>query len=91
MHHDSIGSFVVLQNNRYDGQAGVVGWQLQQQLADLKVFLVGAGALGCEFLKNFALMGIGTGPKGQVRLYDHWADCGIRIPPEAATCQACCT
>ena len=45
-----------------------MGWQLQQQLADLKVFLVGAGALGCEFLKNFALMGIGTGPKGQVRL-----------------------
>ena len=47
-----------------------MGWQVQQQLADLKVFLVGAGALGCEFLKNFALMGIGTGPKGQVRLYD---------------------
>ena len=81
----------MLQNNRYDGQAGVVGWQVQQQLADLKVFLVGAGALGCEFLKNFALMGIGTGPKGQVRLYNDWADCVIWILPYTATYQARCT
>ena len=74
----------MLQNIRYDGQAGVVGWQLQQQLADLKVFLVGAGALGCEFLKNFALMGIGTGPKGQVRLCETWAACGFWALLEAA-------
>lgn len=26
----------------------------------LKYFVVGAGAIGCELLKNFAMMGIGT-------------------------------
>jgi molybdopterin/thiamine biosynthesis adenylyltransferase len=32
--------------------------------------MVGAGALGCEFLKNFALMGIATGAAGLVTLTD---------------------
>ena len=36
----------------------------------LQVFLVGAGALGCEFIKNFAMMGLGTGQKGQVTITD---------------------
>ena len=33
---------------------------LQAKLEKLAVFLVGAGALGCEFLKNLALMGVAT-------------------------------
>ena len=36
----------------------------------LQVFLVGAGALGCEFIKNFAMMGLGVGSKGQVTVTD---------------------
>ncbi|KAK9849259.1 hypothetical protein WJX84_002174, partial [Apatococcus fuscideae] len=63
-------SEVAPQGNRYDGQAAVIGHTLQQKLADLKVFLVGAGALGCEFLKNFALMGVGVGPNGSVTVTD---------------------
>ena len=35
----------------------------------LQVFLVGAGALGCEFIKNFAMMGLGVGT-GQVTITD---------------------
>lgn len=35
----------------------------------LQVFLVGAGALGCEFIKNFAMMGLGVG-QGQVTVTD---------------------
>ena len=34
------------------------------------MFLVGAGALGCEFLKNLALMGVATDGKGQVTVTD---------------------
>jgi ubiquitin-activating enzyme E1 len=49
----------------------VFGRSLQQQLQGLKLFLVGAGALGCEFLKNFAMMGIGCGSeKGLVTVTD---------------------
>lgn len=36
----------------------VFGKQIQEKLAQSNIFLVGAGALGCELLKNFALMGI---------------------------------
>ena len=45
---------------RYESQVAVFGAEFQRKLARQRVFLVGAGALGCEFLKAFALMGIGT-------------------------------
>ncbi|KAK6145241.1 hypothetical protein DH2020_022061 [Rehmannia glutinosa] len=44
-------------NSRYDAQISVFGSKLQKKLEDAKVFVVGSGALGCEFLKNLALMG----------------------------------
>ena len=47
--------------SRYDSQIMVIGRTLQQQLGDMNTFLVGAGAIGCEMLKNFALMGISCG------------------------------
>ena len=57
-------------NSRYDAQIAVFGSKLQQKLEDAKVFLVGAGALGCEFLKNLALMGVSCGPKGKLIVTD---------------------
>ena len=45
---------------RYESQIAVFGAEFQRRLARQRVFLVGAGALGCEFLKAFALMGVGT-------------------------------
>eukprot|EP01012_Entosiphon_sulcatum_P009048 TRINITY_DN14_c0_g1_i1.p1 TRINITY_DN14_c0_g1~~TRINITY_DN14_c0_g1_i1.p1 ORF type:complete len:998 (-),score=166.39 TRINITY_DN14_c0_g1_i1:338-3331(-) len=56
-------------NCRYDGQIAVFGQGFQGKLLHTNNFLVGAGALGCEFLKNFALMGIGCGA-GQVIVTD---------------------
>lgn len=41
-----------------------------EQIRGGRVFLVGAGALGCEYLKTFALMGIGAGGKGVVTITD---------------------
>uniref|UniRef100_A0A7R9V7B7 E1 ubiquitin-activating enzyme n=1 Tax=Chlamydomonas euryale TaxID=1486919 RepID=A0A7R9V7B7_9CHLO len=55
---------------RYDAQVAVLGRSMQTKLAALNVFLVGAGALGCEFLKNFAMMGIATAGPGRVTVTD---------------------
>lgn len=59
-----------LQGTRYDSQIAVFGKSVQSRLEDVKLFLVGAGALGCEFIKNFACMGIATGASGLVTLTD---------------------
>ena len=45
---------------RHEGQVLVFGRSFQQRLSQLKLFLVGSGALGCEFIKNLALMGVAT-------------------------------
>jgi len=55
---------------RYDGQIAVFGKEFQDNIANMKQFLVGAGAIGCEMLKNWALMGLGTGPNGKVSVTD---------------------
>ncbi|CCK71076.1 E1 ubiquitin-activating protein UBA1 KNAG_0G00180 [Huiozyma naganishii CBS 8797] len=58
-------------NSRYDNQIAVMGLQFQQKLANSKVFLVGAGAIGCEMLKNWALVGLGSGPQGHIVVTDN--------------------
>ncbi|KAK1518191.1 ubiquitin-activating enzyme E1 [Colletotrichum paranaense] len=55
---------------RYDGQIVVFGREYQEKIANLRQFLVGAGAIGCEMLKNWAMIGLGTGPKGQITVTD---------------------
>ncbi|KAH0577683.1 Ubiquitin-conjugating enzyme E1 [Spironucleus salmonicida] len=49
-----------LRNNRYDGQIAAFGIKKQQMIQNQSVFLVGAGALGCELIKLFALSGACT-------------------------------
>ncbi len=56
--------------SRYDGQIAVFGSQYQEHLSNVKQFLVGAGAIGCEMLKNWAMIGLGTGPKGKIFITD---------------------
>lgn len=46
--------------NRYDAQIAVFGRQFQERLSQLNGFVVGAGAIGCELLKLFALMGVSS-------------------------------
>ena len=55
---------------RYDGQIMLFGRDFQKRLQKLKYFLVGAGAIGCEMLKCWALMGLGTGPDGFIHVAD---------------------
>jgi len=44
--------------SRYNEQIQIFGKDVQNKLASLNIFLVGCGAIGCEYLKNFTMMGI---------------------------------
>lgn len=57
-------------NGRYDGQIAVFGREFQDKITNVRQFLVGAGAIGCEMLKNWAMVGLGTGPRGHVTVTD---------------------
>ncbi|XP_062349731.1 ubiquitin-like modifier-activating enzyme 6 [Cinclus cinclus] len=69
---EKVGSEEFLpRGDRYDALRACIGDSLCQKLHDLNVFLVGCGAIGCEMLKNFALLGVGTGQdKGLVTITD---------------------
>ena len=55
---------------RYDSQSLIFGPELTERLTKLNYFLVGAGAIGCEMLKNWALMGVGCNPTATITITD---------------------
>ncbi|CAN3360773.1 ubiquitin-activating enzyme E1 1 [Diutina catenulata] len=57
--------------SRYDAQVAVFGQAFHDKLANLRVFLVGSGAIGCEMLKNWAMMGLGSGADGRITVTDN--------------------
>ena len=58
-------------NCRYDDQIAIFGKNFQERLSNLNIFMIGAGALGCEFLKIFSLMGIGTNKNKFITVTDN--------------------
>ena len=58
-------------NCRYDDQIKIFGRETQEKLGAVKTFMIGAGALGCEYAKAFALMGLGCGATGSVTVTDN--------------------
>jgi molybdopterin/thiamine biosynthesis adenylyltransferase len=46
--------------HRSDGLRICLGDDMINNLANCKLFMVGAGAIGCELLKNYAMCGVGT-------------------------------
>jgi ubiquitin-activating enzyme E1-like protein 2 len=57
--------------NRYDAQNICLGGQLSNKLANSKLFMIGAGAIGCEMLKNYALLGVSAGEQGKITVTDN--------------------
>ena len=58
---------VAPRGTRYDSQCIIFGHAMQSQLHRLNMFLVGAGAIGCEIMKNWALMGVSCDSNGSSR------------------------
>ena len=52
--------FVDENDDRYFEQISIFGKDIQKKLYDLQLFIIGSGAIGCEVLKNFAMMGVST-------------------------------
>jgi ubiquitin-activating enzyme E1 len=55
---------------RYDGQVAVFGRNFQEKISNHRQFLVGSGAIGCEMLKNWSMMGLASGPSGVIHVTD---------------------
>jgi len=67
---DNTPADVAPKNCRYDSQIAVFGAAAQERILKLNYFLVGAGAIGCEMLKNWAMMGVGCGEGGHIHITD---------------------
>lgn len=48
----------------------MLGTDLVSKIKNCKLFMIGAGAIGCELLKNYAMLGLGTGKEGHIILTD---------------------
>ncbi|KAH0786912.1 ubiquitin-activating emzyme E1 [Histomonas meleagridis] len=59
-----------LKGDRYDAYRIVFGNEQQDKMEQLRYFMIGAGAIGCEVLKNWALMGVGCSGHGKVIVTD---------------------
>lgn len=64
-------SFKEKKESRYSHQISIFGEETQKKLENLNLFLIGAGAVGCELLKYFAMMGISTSKKSKLIVTDH--------------------
>ncbi|KAI0081689.1 ubiquitin activating enzyme [Panus rudis PR-1116 ss-1] len=56
--------------SRYDAQIAVFGKTFQEKIQNHRQFLVGSGAIGCEMLKNWSMMGLASGPNGVIHVTD---------------------
>ena len=60
-----------LKNCRYDDQIAIFGNEIQDKIHKTNIFMIGAGATGCEFLKNFGMMGFCTDKDAKYTVTDN--------------------
>lgn len=61
---------IVLSEGKYGPLSLLIGRDLLTLIKSSKLFIVGAGAIGCELLKNCTMIGIGSGESGGITLTD---------------------
>jgi len=57
-------------NNRLDGLQVILGKGVLNKIINMKCLVVGAGAIGCELIKNFSMLNVGTGSNGSIYITD---------------------
>eukprot|EP00760_Papus_ankaliazontas_P031228 PhM_4_TR5216/c0_g1_i1/m.103702/K03178/UBE1, UBA1; ubiquitin-activating enzyme E1 len=58
-------------STRYGPQIACLGPKFQDKLESQNLFVVGSGALGCEYVKIFALTGAACGKRGNISITDN--------------------
>ena len=48
----------------------VIGSELMHTIMNSKIFVVGSGAIGCELLKNLAMLSLGAEKDGMITVTD---------------------
>ena len=48
----------------------ILGEETVEKILNMKILIVGAGAIGCELLKNFSMLSLGTGKNGSIYVTD---------------------
>ena len=68
---ESIKKFNYKNNkNRLDGLKILLGNEDLNKILNTKIMIVGAGAIGCELIKNFSMLNVGTGENGSIFITD---------------------
>ena len=57
-------------DSRYAEQIAIFGNNFQNKIENLELFIIGSGAIGCEVLKNFAMMGVSSKKEKQSLITD---------------------
>ena len=57
--------------NRYGDQIAIFGNKIQEIISQSNIFIIGAGAIGCEYLKNIALMGFSSSNENKIIITDN--------------------
>lgn len=58
-------------SDRYTQLSKCVSPDIANKVRNTKLFTVGCGAIGCEMLKNYALLGVGSGTEGVITITDN--------------------
>ena len=56
--------------DRYTALRACIGNELLSKIQDCNLFMIGAGAIGCELLKNYSMLGAGSGKEGSILVTD---------------------
>lgn len=57
--------------SRYADYVAIYGEKIMKDISEMKIFMIGAGALGCELIKGFSLMGACCGDGGHLDCTDN--------------------